>query len=92
MSLCFARCEFDCGVTLIQANYWIISVEGCTNPSQSLINHFEDAKPLFRHIIPHSPVHARSRADFTKRESQRPNSLNVSLSAPIFAQRRGTVS
>ena len=72
MSLCFARCEFDCGVTLTQANYWIISVDRSTNPSQYLINHFEDAEPLFRHMVPHSPVHARSRANFIKHASQRP--------------------
>ena len=72
MSLCFARCEFDCGVTLTHANYWIISVDSSTNPSQSLFNHFEDAEPLFRHMVPHSPVHARSRANFIKRASQRP--------------------
>ena len=72
VSLCFARCEFDCGVTLTHANYWIISVDSSTNPSQSLFNHFEDAEPLFRHMVPHSPVHARSRANFIKRASQRP--------------------
>ena len=72
MSLCFARCEFDCGATLTHANYWIISVDSSTNPSQSLFNHFEDAEPLFRHMVPHSPVHARSRANFIKRASQRP--------------------
>ncbi len=69
MSLSFARCEFDCGVTLTHANYWIISVDRSTKPSQSLFNHFEDAEPLFRHMVPHSPVHARSRANFTKRAS-----------------------
>ena len=72
MSLCFARCEFDCGVTLTHANYWIISVDSSTNPSQSLFNHFEDVEPLFRHMVPHSPVHARSRANFIKRASLRP--------------------
>ena len=72
MSLCFARCEFDCGVTLTHANNWIISVDSSTNPSQSLFDHFEDAKPLFRHMVPHSPVHARSRANFIKRVFQRP--------------------
>ncbi len=70
-SLCFARCEFDCGVRLTNANYTIISVDSPTNPSQSPFNHFEDAEPLFRHMVPHSPVHAWSRADFIKRESQR---------------------
>ena len=72
MSLCFARCEFDCDVTLTQANYWIISVDSSTNPSQSQFNQFEDAKPLFRYMVPHSPVHARSRANFIKRAFQRP--------------------
>ncbi len=72
MSVYFARCEFDCGVTLTHANYWIISVDSSTNPSESLFNHFEDAKPPFRHMFPHSPVHARSRANFIKRASQRP--------------------
>ncbi len=72
MSLCFARCAFDCGVTLTHANYWNISVNSSTNPSQSLFNHFEDAEPLFRHMAPHSPAHARSRANFIKRASQRP--------------------
>ena len=71
VSLCFARCEFDCGFTLTHANYWIISVDSFTNPSQSQFNHFEDAEPLFRHMVPHSPVHARSRANFIKRASQR---------------------
>ena len=56
----------------LNANYWIISVESSTNPSQSQFNHFEDAKPLFRHMVTHSPFHARSRANFIKRESQRP--------------------
>ena len=83
MSLCFARCEFDCGVTLTQANYWIISVDSSTNPSQSQFNQFEDAEPLFRHMVPHSPVHAQSRANFIKR--------TVRVSAPNFARRRGTV-
>jgi len=72
VSLCFARCEFDGGVTLTNANNWIISVDSSTNPSQSLFNHFEDAEPLFRHMVPHSPVHARSRANFIKRGFQRP--------------------
>ena len=74
VSLCFARCEFDCGDTLTHANYWTISVDfHCsTNPSQSLFNQFEDAEPLFRHMVPHSPVHARSRANFIKRAIQRP--------------------
>ncbi len=72
VSLCLARCEFDCGVTLTDANYWIISVDSSTNPSKSQFNHFEDAEPLFRHMVPHSPVHARSRANFIKRASQRP--------------------
>jgi len=71
VSLCFARCEFDCGDKLTHANYWIISVDSSTNPSQSLINQFEDAKPLFRHMVPHSPVHAQSRANFIKRAIQR---------------------
>ena len=57
---------------MTHANYWIISVDSSTNPSQSLFNHFEDAEPLFRHMVPHSPVHARSRANFIKRASQRP--------------------
>ena len=56
VSLCFAHCEFDCGVTLTHANYWIISVDNSTNPSQSQFNHFEDAEPLFRHMVPHSPL------------------------------------
>ncbi len=43
--LCFARCEFDCGVTLTHANDWIISVDSSTNPSQFQFNHFEDAEP-----------------------------------------------
>ena len=30
------------------------------------------AKPLFRHMVPHSPVHARSRANFIKRAIKRP--------------------
>ena len=72
MSLCFARCEFDCGVILTHANHWIISVDSSTNPSQSQFNHFEDVEPLFRHMVPHSPVHARSRANFIKLASQRP--------------------
>ena len=72
VSLCFARCEFDCGVTLTHANYWIISVDSSTNPSQSLFNQFEDAEPLFRHMVPHSPVHARSRANLIKHVFQRP--------------------
>jgi len=72
VSLCFARCEFDCGVTLTHANDWIISVDSSTNPSQSQFNQFEDAEPLFRHMVPHSPVHARSRANFIKRAFQRP--------------------
>ncbi len=78
MSLCFARCECDCGVTLTHSNYWIISVDSFTNPSQSRFNHFEDAEvaevaePLFRHMVPHSPIHSRSRANFIKRASQRP--------------------
>ena len=71
MSLCFARCVFDCGVRLTHANYWIIS-DRSTNPSQSLFNQFEDAEPLFRHMVPHSPVHARFRANFMKRAFQRP--------------------
>jgi hypothetical protein len=70
--LCFARCEFDCEVTLTQANYWIISVDSATNPSQSQFNQLEDAEPLFRHMVPHSPVHARSRANFIKRAFQLP--------------------
>ncbi len=62
------------GVTLTHTNYWIISVDSSTNPSQSQFNHFEDAEPLFRHVVPHSPVHAQSRANFIKleRSSQRP--------------------
>ena len=72
MSCSFACYEFDCGITLTHANYWIISVDSSTNPSQSLFNQFEDAEPLFRHMVPHSPVHARSRANFIKRASQRP--------------------
>ena len=72
VSLCFARCEFNCGVRLTHANDWIISFDSSTNPSQSQFNHFEDAKPLFRHMVPLSPVHARSRANFIKRASQRP--------------------
>ena len=73
VSLCFALCEFDCGVTLTHANYWIISVDSSTNPSQSLFDHFEDAEPLFRHMVPHSPVqvHAQSRANFIKLAFQR---------------------
>ena len=74
VSLCFARCEFDCGDTLTRANNWIISVDSSTNPSQSLINQFEGAEPLFRHMVPHSPVHARSRANFIKRAFQLPKS------------------
>ena len=72
MSLCFARCEFDCGVTLTHATYWIISVDSSTNPSQSQFNQIEDAEPLFRHMVPHSPGHARSRANFIKHVFQRP--------------------
>ena len=53
-------------------NDWIISVDSSTNPSQSLFNHFEDAEPLFRHMVPHSPVHAQSRANFIKSVFQRP--------------------
>ena len=49
-----------------------LSVDSSTNPSQSLSKHFEDVDPLFRHMVPHSPVHARSRANFIKRVSQRP--------------------
>ena len=64
--LCFARCEFYCGVTLTHANDWIISVDSSTNPSQSQFNQFEDAEPLFRHMVPHSPVHSQSRANFIK--------------------------
>ncbi len=64
MSLCFARCEFDCGARLTHANRWIISVDSSTNPSQSLFNQFEDAEPLLRHMVPHSPAHAKSRANF----------------------------
>ena len=66
MSLCFALCGFYCGLTLTHANYWIISVDRSTNPSQSQFNHFEDVEPLFRHMVPDSPVHARSRANFIK--------------------------
>ena len=72
MSLCFARVGFDCGVTLTHANYWIISVDSSTNPSQSLFNQFEDAEPLFRHMVPLPPVHAQSRANFIKLAFQRP--------------------
>ena len=72
VSLCFARFEFNCGVTLTHANYWIISVDSSTNPSQSQCNHFEGAEPLFRHMVPHSPVHARSTANFIKPVFQLP--------------------
>ena len=54
----FARSEIDCGVTWTHANYWINSVDSSSNPSQYLFNQFEDAEPLFRHMVPHSPVHA----------------------------------
>ncbi len=72
VSLCFPRCELDCGSTLTHANDWIISVDSSTNPSQSLFDRFEDAEPLFRHMVPHSSVHARSRANFIQRASQCP--------------------
>ena len=50
--------KIDCGVTLTQTNYWIISVDSSTNLSQSQFNHFEDAEPRFRHMVPHSSVDA----------------------------------
>ena len=61
-----------CGVTLTHANYWIISVDSSTNSCQSQFNHFEDAEPLFRHMVPLSPVHAQSRANFIKLAFQHP--------------------
>ncbi len=72
VSLCFAHCEFNYCLTLTHANYWIISVDSSSNPSQSLFNHFEDAEPLFRHMVPHFPVHAQSRASFIKLVFQLP--------------------
>ena len=56
--------------SLTYANDWIISVDSSTNPSQSQFDHFEDVEPLFRHMVPHSPVHAQSRANFIKRAIQ----------------------
>ncbi len=78
----FARCEFDCGVMLKHANYWIILVDTSTNPSQSLFNHFEDAD-LF------SDTWFRILQFMLDLEL---TSLNVRLIAPNFAQRRGAVS
>ena len=63
-------------VRLTNANHWIIWVNSPINPSQSLFNHFEDAEPLFRHMVSHSPGHAQSRANFIKRVFQRPKILH----------------
>ena len=78
VSLCFAPCEFNCGVTLTHANDWIISFDSSTNPSQSQFNQFEDAEPLFRPIL-------QFMLDLEL------TSLNVRLSAPKFAQMQGTL-
>ena len=42
VSLCFARSEFDCGVTLTQENHQIILVDSPINPPQSRFNPIED--------------------------------------------------
>jgi hypothetical protein len=55
-----------------RTNYWISLVDSYTNPSQSLFNHFEDVEPLFKHMVPHSLVHAWSRANFIKHASLHP--------------------
>ena len=72
----FLMCPFVLhAVNSVVASHWhmlIISVDSSTNPSQSQFNQFEDAEPLFRHMVPHSPVHARSRANFIKLAFQRP--------------------
>ncbi len=54
------------------ANDWVISVDSSTHPSQSQFNQIEDAEPLFRHNVPHSPVHARAGANFIKHAVPRP--------------------
>ena len=69
VSLCFASSDFNCGVRLTLENHWVILVDSPINPPQSQFNHFEDLQLLFRHMVHHILVHARSRANFIKRAS-----------------------